>query len=165
VLRWSACTGATKPAAKETCFDAVDDDCDGKLNNGCACVDTPLCNDAMGVELAGDALILEKTTVMSGEKISVFLISKSPLSSTWLTSTNGAQTLCAGGGGAVPCATSGCAGWNVERRVIDTTLTPSGGIFRAGPGVYTIKMRRGATDDPVFCTSGPNTVAAQLTIN
>jgi hypothetical protein len=165
VLRWSACTGATKPAAKETCFDAVDDDCDGKLNNGCACVDVPLCKDAMGVELTGDTLILEKTTVKSGEKISVFLLSRSPLGSTWLTTTNGPQTLCGGGGGSVPCATSGCAGWNVERREIDTTLNPAGGIFRAGTGSYTIKMRRGLTDAPGLCTGGPNTASAQLQIN
>ena len=164
VLRWSACTGATKPAAKETCFDAVDDDCDGKLNNGCACVDLPLCKDAAGNELAGDTLILEKTIAKSGDKVSVFFLSKSTLGTTWLTTTNGGQTYCGGGGGSAQCATSGCAGWNVERREIDTTLTSGSGIFRSGPGQYTIKMRRGVSDAPGNCTSGPNTVSAVLTI-
>jgi len=163
-LRWSACTGATRPAAKETCDDAIDDDCDGKLNNGCVCVDIPLCKDPAGNELPGDTLVLGKTTAKSGEKISVYLLSKSALGVTWITITSGAETLCGGGGGVVPCASSGCAGWNVERRELDTTLSPAAGLFRAGPGTYTIKMRRDVTDSAGNCTSGPNTVSADLTI-
>lgn len=30
-----ACAGAVKPAAQENCFNDLDDDCDGKVNNGC----------------------------------------------------------------------------------------------------------------------------------
>jgi hypothetical protein len=165
VLRWGTCTGATRPAPKETCFDAVDDDCDGALNNGCACVDVPLCKDGAGNELPGDTLILEKSTVTGGEKISVFLLSKTALGNTWLTTTNGGGTvLCGGSVAAAPCATSGCAGWNVERRVLDTTLNPAGGLFRSGPGAYTITMSHGVTTDPVFCTTGQK-ASAVLTIN
>ncbi len=166
VLRWSACTGATKPAAKETCFDDVDDDCDGKLNNGCACGDVPLCQDAKGVEFTTDTLVLEKTTVTSGEKISVYFLTKQTIGATWLTATSFSSALyCGGGAPAAPCPASGCAGWNVLRRELDTTLNPGGGIFRSGPGAYTIKMRRGVSDAVGNCTTGPNTVSAVLTIN
>ena len=32
----SKCTGDVKPAAKDTCGNAEDDDCDGVMDNGCA---------------------------------------------------------------------------------------------------------------------------------
>jgi hypothetical protein len=33
--QWSACEGATGPAAEETCGDGRDNDCDGVVDNGC----------------------------------------------------------------------------------------------------------------------------------
>jgi hypothetical protein len=34
---WGQCEGEVLPAAKEDCTDQIDNDCDGTVNNGCAC--------------------------------------------------------------------------------------------------------------------------------
>jgi len=35
--RWSECADASVPASSERCFNDLDDDCDGKVDFGCAC--------------------------------------------------------------------------------------------------------------------------------
>ena len=161
--RWGACIGATAPAAKETCLDDVDDDCDGVLNNGCQCVDVRLCKDpATGSDFTGDALVLDKTTVRNGDTLNAFFVSKRAIGTSWLQI--GPPAICAGGGDTAPCPSSGCAGWNVERRKIDVTVSITG-LFRNGPGVYTLKFRPGVTTaDQAACLAGANTVSASVTV-
>ena len=161
--RWGPCNGATKPAAKETCFDDVDDDCDGVLNNGCACSDVALCKDpATGNDFPGDALVFDKTTVKNGDVLNVLFLSKQAIGVTWLQI--GPGVVCAGGGDTAPCPLSGCLDWNVERRKIDVTVSTVG-LFRSGAGTYTITFRRGVTSaEQAACTPGPNTVSATVTV-
>ena len=35
--QWSACLGGVQPAAEEDCGDSLDNDCNGSVNEGCAC--------------------------------------------------------------------------------------------------------------------------------
>ena len=161
--RWGPCIGATVPAAKETCFDDVDDDCDGILNNGCQCGDVALCKDpATGSDFTGDALILDKTTVKNGETLNAFFVSKKAIGTSWLSINPGG--VCGGGGDTAPCPSSGCPGWNVERRKIDVSIGVTG-LFRSGANTYTLKFRPGVNAvEQATCTAGPNTASATVNV-
>ena len=51
---WSRCEGAIAPSA-DVCGDAIDNDCDGTVNEGCECVSTPeQCNDRIDNDCDGE---------------------------------------------------------------------------------------------------------------
>jgi hypothetical protein len=117
-LRWEACKGGSMPAATETCFDDVDEDCDGRLNQGCTCSEfVDLCKpdrDAGAAPFDPEAytLFTVPAAPKAGVAFDLFIVTKNrPLNSPGLLK-NG---LCYGGGLSKACAStgSGCAGWKV----------------------------------------------------
>jgi hypothetical protein len=141
---WTACTGASAPSP-ETCFDDIDDDCNGLVDEACPCSDSyDLCKDGNGALLPpGDNVIIDPPNPKLGDKLRVYLVSTLPIQNTNLEITSGSH--CAGGAGADLCAVgAGCDGWFGSRHFIDVTSPP----FQAGETAQLKIYVNGATDPP-----------------
>lgn len=117
--RWSICSGGSKPAPSEICHDGVDDDCDGKIDQGCTCSDDiDLCrsnaSDA-GATFNPDAytIFTIPSAPKANEPFDLFIVTKNKsLSAPGLVKNN---AICYGGGLLTPCQSpgAGCSGWKV----------------------------------------------------
>jgi hypothetical protein len=112
--RWGACSGAVAPRA-ETCFDGVDDDCNGTVDQGCRCTDdVDMCRPSdAGFTKPFDVFVVPAQP-RAGQPFDLYVLSKSSLASTTI---NVGGNHCAGTSLRVACpsAGAGCAGWNVVR--------------------------------------------------
>jgi len=127
--RWMGCEGATAPLAKDACYDDVDNDCNGVVDDACKGTDGyDLCKDlASGVT---DAILVDPPTPKVGSTFNLFILSKGSLGNPRL-GINGSY--CAGGAGLAPAvAGKGCGGWNAVRQ----TLTTTGPL--STPGTYSL---------------------------
>lgn len=120
------------PSKAELCFDARDDDCDGKLDDGCpGSGDVDLCMDKGAIRPVL-AAFTDKATYKRGEIVQLFVVWKAGTISSVHLSRSGAY--CAGGAGGqlFPAdAGPGCAGWSAVRRTIETgniTFLPTGSV-------------------------------------
>jgi hypothetical protein len=124
VLRWSACNGGGMPKSVDECHDDIDGDCNGKVDQNCACSpDVDLCRpNAIASADAGttptyDPNAYTMFTIPPNPKANVpfelYIVTKNrPLQAPGLLK-NGA--ICYGGGLSRPCRSvgAGCDGWKV----------------------------------------------------
>lgn len=122
------------PSKAEVCFDAVDDDCDGKIDNGCpgaGAVD--LCMDK-GAFRPAVAAFTDKATYKRGETAQMFVVWKDGVITGVHLNRSSGGGYCAGGaaGKLFPAAAgAGCPGWSAVRRTIETTesaFLPTGSV-------------------------------------
>jgi hypothetical protein len=112
--KWGPCVGAGAPA-EELCGDGIDNDCDGKTDEGCVCTSGyDLCEDEKGTQLpSGDNVFVDKQIVGIGDTLHVYVVSTSPLGEV-AHSMSDSQTpfYCGGQTGVNDCEVGdGCNGW------------------------------------------------------
>jgi hypothetical protein len=113
-LRWSACKGGSTPDA-EACHDGIDNNCDGKIDEGCLCSDSvDICKlDGTAAAPGAYTMFTVPGQPKANEKFDLYVITRDkPLASPGLLK-NG--SICYGGGLARACTApgAGCAGWKV----------------------------------------------------
>jgi len=131
---WGACESATAPST-EVCYDDVDNDCDGKLDDGCRCGDeVDLCKDSGGTPWPGDQIVVDPPSPKLGSAFDIFILSKSPLANTTLQVNGG---YCPGAAGTFACSSagSGCPGWYALRQTLTASTAAFGG---AGPATLDV---------------------------
>jgi hypothetical protein len=107
---WGACAGAAAPT-QEVCFDATDNDCDGKVDNGCTCTNGDnLCLAADGEPFKmNDVVIAVPRPVLVGGQFVVRAVSNQSLPHAAFQS----ETTYCTGQASTTCTVAGkCAGWN-----------------------------------------------------
>jgi hypothetical protein len=158
VLRWSACNGGAMPKSIDECHDDIDGDCNGKVDQNCACSpDVDLCRpNAIASADAGatptyDPNAYTMFTIPPNPKANVpfelYIVTKNRSLMAPGLLKNGA--ICYGGGLSKPCRSvgAGCDGWKV-------------GFFRgvseaAGTYTFSIKDPQGPTgcEGPTIATT------------
>ncbi|MBX3227374.1 MAG: hypothetical protein KIT84_13555 [Labilithrix sp.] len=151
---WTACEGATQPAATETCLNGVDDDCNGVIDDGCACSGADLCKTPDGGTYPdGRHIFTIPAAPKASEEFDIFVISRASSIPPLDLLRNGE---CYGEGSRRACATvgAGCPGWAVAR-------------FRnpVSAGTYTYRFETVVGSTPAPCDpQGPEFARATVTV-
>lgn len=122
VGRWTACGGVTDPKPAETCFDDIDDDCDGVLDNGCKGSDSVELCKAGELPTIIPVALADKALFSATERVHVFVLWNQTISAVHL---GRGGSYCAGGiGESVPVSPGkACAakGWFAFRRSVPSS--------------------------------------------
>jgi hypothetical protein len=130
-MRWGACNGGSMPSA-EQCYDLVDNDCDGVVDQGCPGTDDfDLCKatEAGMPSMSAYNFFTIPAAPKAGQPFQGFILSGQPLNSPSIA----LDMSCYGQGFAVACPPgAGCQGWNALR------LPFPGGV---AAGMHTLDLR------------------------
>jgi hypothetical protein len=155
---WGGCIGATSPA-HEVCFDDVDNDCDGVIDNGCTAANPGnLCLDPKtALPYTADVARVNPAQVQIGQVFTVFALSSTHTVAPASFQTSGFCT-----GPLLEGFTLGqaCTGWNVATRDLTATTVMFGSSTGVKPFVI---YEQDSPTDPCN-NSAPVKVNGSITI-
>jgi hypothetical protein len=160
---WGACQGAGLPRPGDGCFDGVDEDCNGVVDDRCLDGDgsVDLCAGLDPSQV--HAFLVPTTHALSAPTISLFVLATESISpaGTNIIGPTGAGH-CAGGAGLTDLAPGPtCAGWYAIRQALDATDS----AFAAGPGAYTFEVFLRQLPGAPPCTQAAKKVPFSFTLS